>query len=242
MVIDKDISKITCNDNLPRIVNAICITLVFLALIYTIYSYLLTLIEVAQQPLTVELETIQQQLDEVQKKERILADEKANLVSQLEKQTQEIVGLQTQLQKVKESEQRPADAQVCAVEPENLDEKFIHNALKKTLSRRPNERMEGFSILMNNLDYMNTPLQDQVVQFYLAEMNPKNKDGVYYATFILSELKPEVLKRYEFEIDETFYFIHEGSDWQKTFHKYCKIENKMYDPPVGSDVLAQKKH
>lgn len=241
MVINKDISKITCNDNLPRIVNAICITLVLLALIYAVYSYLLTLVDVAQQPLVAKLETTRQQLEKTQQKEQLLATEKASLAVQLEKQTQEMANLQTQLKKVKDSEQSLSNNQVCTVEPENMDEKFIRNALKKTLSQKPQERMEGFSILMNNIDYMSVQLQDQIVQFYLTGVESKNRDGVYYAIFILSELQPAVLKRYEFDIEEVFSFIRDGSDWQKTFHKYCEIESKLYNSSAELDVLAQEK-
>lgn len=237
MVAHKGLSEIVDNDNLPRIVNAICITLVLLAIIYVTYSYLLTTIAVKQQPLTLKLERVQEQLKTVQTQRQNLIEEKAKLMAQLKKQNQEIISLQAQRQQ--KNPVFPASTQVCTVEPENLNESFINKALRKTLSRKPLERIEGFSILMNNLDYMDSQLQNQVVQFYLAEINPKNRDGVYYATFILSELRPDVLKRYEFEIDEALYFIHEDSDWQKTLHKYCGIENKLNSSTVGTDTLAQ---
>lgn len=239
-MIDKGLSKITCNDNLPRIVNAICITLVLLTLIYAIYSYLLTVLEAEKQPLKAELETIQRLLREEQKKQQLLAGEKETLSSQLKNKTEEINGLQVKLTKVKEIEQQ-AISQECLVEPEDMDTTLLQKALNKTLSQKSFERIEGFSILMNHVDYMSEQTQENVVKFYLQALDSRNSEGIYYATFVLSELKPVILQRYESELTEALQFIHEGDEWEKASHKYCKIESKMYDPLVGPEILVHKK-
>lgn len=222
---------LTIQENqLPRIVNSVCITIVTLALIYTSYSYLLMRLEGDQKPLIQEAQTLRVQLKEEKEKRLTTEQENTRFKFQIEEKEKLLKKLSTQLEKGnKESSSSPgeSDTQACPLAAQDVDKGMIHNALRETLSRKAAERFEGVAILMNNMDYLDEKMQREVVDFYLREVDKRNRDGVYYATFILSELKPKVLREYQAEIAEVYSFIDDGSGWEKTLYKYCQIESKI---------------
>lgn len=214
---------------LPRIVNSVCITIVTLALIYTSYSYLLMRLESDQKPLIQEAQTLRVQLKEEKEKRLSTEQENTRFKIQLEEKDKLLKKLSTQLEEGNQEKPSPgeSDTQACPLAAQEVDKGMIRNALRETLSRKAAERFEGVAILMNNIDYLDEKMQHEVVDFYLKEVDKRNRDGVYYATFILSELKPKVLKEYQAEIEGVYSFINDGSGWEKTLYKYCQIASKI---------------
>lgn len=240
---DRETIKKLASDNLPPIVNTVCGTIVLLALIYAVYSYLLAQIEIDRKPLAAELQKVQNQLKVEAEKRLAVEQERDTLSTQLKAREADIGKLVELDNKSKaaplSSEQQPV--QICPVETAKMDEDFLGRATRQTLSRKPNERFEGFTLLMNNLDYMDEQAQRDIIEIYLQEIDAHNRDGVYYATFVLSELPAAVLKDYAAELEETFQFMHQSSGWEKTLHNYCKIEGKLNNNlTAGSTAVARQ--
>lgn len=224
-----DLLKIQENQ-LPRIVNSLCLTIVTLALIYTSYSYLLMRLEIDQKPLIQEAQTLRVQLKEEKEKRLSTEQENTRFKILLEEKDKQLKKLLTQLEggnQETSSSPKESSVQQCSLVPQEVNNDMIRNALRETLSRKTAERFEGVAILMNHLDYLDEKTQREVVEFYLREVDKRNRDGVYYATFILSELMPKVLKEYQAEIEEMYGFINDESGWEKTLYKYCQIESKI---------------
>lgn len=212
---------------LPRIVNSICTTVVMLALIYTSYSYLLNQLEADQKPLFQEMETLRMQLKDEKDKRLFTEQENVRLKMQLDEREKQLKKFLTQQEDVKDNLQTESYPQTCLLDSQEVDKDLLRKALQETLSRRAPERFEGFALLMNNIDYLDDSQQREVVQTYLSEIDKRNRDGVYYAAFILSELKPKILKEFQTAIEEAYSFIYESSGWERTLYKYCQIENKV---------------
>lgn len=222
-------------NHLPRIVNSICTTVVMLALIYTSYSYLLTQLEADQRPLFQEMEALRMQLKDEKDKRLNTEQENVRLKLQLDEKEKQLKKFLTQQEDVKDSFQPEGYTQTCPLDPQEMDKDLLQKALQKTLSRKAPERFEGFTLLMNNIDYLDDSQQREIVQTYLNEMDKRNRDGIYYAAFVISELKPKILKEFQAAIEEAYGFIYEGSGWERTLYKYCQIENKANgysEPPV----------
>lgn len=216
-------------NQLPRIVNSVCVTIVTLALIYTSYSYLLMRLESDQKPLIQETQTLRVQLKEEKEKQLSTEQENTRVKLLLEEKDKQLKKLLTQLEEGNKENSSPgeSDTQACPLAAQEVDKGMIRNALRETLSRKAAERFEGVTVLVNNIDYLDEKMQREVVDFYLKAVDKRNREGVYYATFILSELKPKVLKEYQAEIAEVYSFIDDGSGWEKTLYKYCQIESKI---------------
>lgn len=213
-------------NHLPRMVNSICTTVVMLALIYTSYSYLLTQLEADQKPLFQEMETLRMQLKEEKEKRLSTEQENVRLKMQLDEREKQLKKFLTQ-EDVKDNLQTESYNQTCPLSSQEMESDLLQKALQETLSRKAPERFEGFTLLMNNIDYLDESQQREIVQTYLSDMDKRNRDGVYYAAFIMSELKPKILKEFQTAIEEAYSFVYEGSGWERTLYKYCQIENKV---------------
>jgi chaperonin cofactor prefoldin len=225
-------------NQLSQIVTAISFTIavILLTLIFS-YSYLLSQIVADKKQLTEEFITIRNQLGEERQKRQKLAEKNQQLITRLAKRETEIETIQLQLQ---ETEKRRLECQeligddedespVCQVVYKEVSNELIHQAARNLLSIKTADRFKGFSILMNHLEYINDQLQRELTEFYLENMDTKNEDGVYYATFILSKLKPSVLREYETRIREWYHSISPKTGWQRTSYRYCQLEKRMND-------------
>ena len=210
---------------LPKIINTLCITVVMLTLIYTIYSYLLVRAEIEEKPFLNELNMLRVQIKEEREKRQNIEQENLNLNTKIITKEDYIKRLLKQLENTEQEEEN--NLKSCRIEPQEVEREFIHKALQNTLSRQSPERFEGFSILMNNLDYLDEQLQREVIEFYLSKIDKRNRSGVYYAVFILSQLNPLILKEYHDEIEQTFGFVSQQPGWEKTSYKYCQLGNKI---------------
>ena len=232
-------------NNLPRIVTTISfsIAVILLTLIFS-YSYLLIHIFTEKKQLTEKLIDTRIQLEEEQEQRFLMEQDKKQLTAQIQEKEEEISQLLVQL---KQAEEQPCLKNQEQEEEENIEEQpetgsqtetchlvyqkvnidFIHRAAQKTLSSLNTERFEGFSILMNNIDYIPDDLQHEIIELYLNKMDKTNKDGVYYTTFILSQLRPNILKEYEDQIQQLYHSIYQKPGWQRTSYKYCQLENKI---------------
>jgi len=232
--------KIQPTDYLPKIVNSVCTTVVMLAFIYTVYSYFLIQLETRHKPLLKEINTLQLQLQEENERRLLLERENARLSIQLEEDQQKIKKLSAQLtypnflrkaeQSTLPSTLSPLSSEEereCKTAEKPLEDKFLRAALHKTLSRNAEDRFEGFSILMNNVEYTTEQTQRELLELYLKEMNKSNRLGVYYAAFIMAEFEPVVLHEYHTQIESAYQFIHQESGWEKTANKYCQIQQKI---------------
>ncbi len=228
------------NNQLPRIVTTISFTLalILLMLIFS-YSYLLSQIVAEKKQLTEEFITTRNQLGEEREQRQKIAENNRQLNAQLVKKEDEIKKLHAQL---KETEKRRLECEELAEDEASEDEiptcqivyktvnaDLIRRASRKLLSAKTADRFEGFSILMNYIDYLHDPLQHELIEFYLAKMNKKNEDGVYYATFILSQLRPNILREHETQIREWYHPISQQRGWQRTSYRYCQLEKRMND-------------
>lgn len=210
---------------LPKIVNTLCITVVMLALIYAIYSYLLVKAEIEQKPFANELNLLRTQIKEEQEKRQTTEQENSNLNTKLITKEEHIKRLLTQLENIEQGEESKLKS--CRIEPQEVDRELIRKSLQNTLSRQSPDRFEGFSILMNNLDYLDEQMQREMIEFYLNKIDKRNRSGVYYAVFILSQLNSLILKEYHDEIEQTFSFVSQQPGWEKTSYKYCQLGNKI---------------
>lgn len=228
------------NNQLSQIVTAISFTIatILLTLICS-YSYLLSQIVAEKKQLTEEFITMRNQLGEERQKRQKLEENNQQLKTQLAKQEEETEKYQLQLQ---ETEKRRLECQellgdeegenqtpACQVVNKEVSSEFIRQAAKSLLSTKTADRFKGFSILMNHIEYIDDKLQREVIEFYLKAMDKKNEDGVYYATFILSRLKPNILREYETQLREWYHSISENSGWQRTSYRYCQLEKRMND-------------
>lgn len=217
--------------HIPRVVNSVCTTIVMLAVIYTSYSYLLTQLENAQKPLLQQIDMLQLQLKDEKDKRLGVEQESARLKMQIDEKDKQLKKLVSENGDQTVNFEGEKYAQVCPLTPQVIDNNLIRRALQATLSRKSTERFEGFSVLMNNLDYLDDQMQRNIVELYLNEVDKRNRDGVYYALFILSQLRPTILKEYQTEIEGGYSFIYEGSGWDKTLYKYCQLESKFNKRP-----------
>ena len=228
------------NNQLSQIVTAISFTIaaILLTLIFS-YSYLLSQIVAEKKQLTEEFITMRNQLGEERQKRQKLEENNQQLRTQLSKKEEEIEKYQVQLQ---ETEKRRLECQeligdedgenqtsACQVVHKEVSSELIRQAAQNLLSVKTTDRFKGFSILMNHIEYIDDRLQREIIEFYLKEMDKKNEDGVYYATFILSWLKPNILREYETQIREWYHAISKNSDWQRTAYRYCQLEKRMND-------------
>lgn len=228
------------NNQLTQIVTAISFTIaaILLTLIFS-YSYLLSQIVAEKKQLTEEFITMRNQLGEERENRQKLAENNQQLKTQLAKKEEEIERLQLQLQ---ETEKRRLECQeligdeegenqtlACQVVNKEVSSEFIRQAAQDLISVKTTDRFKGFSILMNHIEYLNDQLQREITEFYLEKMDKKNEDGVYYATFILSRLKPSILREYETRIREWYHPISQNSGWQRTLYRYCQLEKRMND-------------
>jgi chromosome segregation ATPase len=231
---------------------SVSIALILLTLIFS-YSYLLIQVVTERKQLTRELITVRDQLSEEQKKRSLAETNSQQLLAQLTERDSNINQLQEQLAKSNkpiDTEAKPLDieakppiatakslssvdnkveeAQLCLIDDySEIDKKTLRRAMTKTLSTKAEERFEGFTILMNNVEYLSDDLQREVTEYYLNNMNQRNKDGVYYATFILSQLTPSILREYEVELQTWYAPLYQQNGWQRTLSKYCHLENKL---------------
>lgn len=214
-------------DNLPSIINTLAVTIVSLAFIYAAYSYLVIQLQAEAQPTSNKLVNLQLQLKQEQAKSQQLQQENNNLLAAIEQKEQRIKQLRMQLEEESKLTDQLITPQCSVVKNKDITDKLLRKALHQTLSRTLSERFEGFSILMNKIDYLDESLQKEIIEFYLGNMNKKHKVGVYYATFIMSELAPQVLRAYEPEIESAYRSIYQQPGWEMTSYKYCQIESKM---------------
>ena len=227
-------------NQLSQIVTAISFTIaiILLTLIFS-YSYLLSQIVAEKKQLTEEFITMRNQLGEEREQRQKLAENNRQLTTQLARKEEEIEKIQLQLQ---ETEQRRLECQeligddegenqtpACQVAYKEVSNELLHQAARDLLSTKTPERFKGFTILMNYLEYINEQSQREITEFYLKNMDKKNEDGVYYATFILSRLKPSILREYETQIREWYHSISPKSGWQRTSYRYCQLEKRMND-------------
>ncbi|GEM_PF-1906935 len=228
--------KIQPTDYLPKIVNSVCTTIVMLAFIYTVYSYFLIQLETRHKPLLKEINTLQLQFQEESERRLLLERENARLSIQVEEGQQKIKKLSGQLTQpnfLQKSEQSALsflsleEENECKTSEKPLEDRFLRSALHKTLSRNSTDRFEGFSILMNNVEYTTEQTQRDLLELYLKEMNKSNRLGIYYAAFIMAELEPVVLYEYRTQLESAYQFIHQESGWEKTANKYCQIKRKI---------------
>lgn len=221
--------------NISRIVTTIsfCVAFILLTLIFS-YSYLLIQVVAEKENLTQELINARVQLDEEKEKRYLTEQDKSQLSQQIQtlrtqlQQTEEIQCVECDLEEEEENE-FIKEIQSCRVDYQEVNSHFIRQACKKTLSFKDKERFEGFTILMDNLDYMNDQEQRELIEFYLKKMDKRNREGVYYAAFIMSELKPSILREYEKQIEDAYRSISYKPGWEKISYKYCQIENKFND-------------
>lgn len=219
-----DLKTLKQSDNLPKIVNTIAIATVLLACIYASYSYLVTQLKMVNDPLIHQLDVLRIQLKKEKKKRQLAEQENEKLTILLEKRNSEIKRFITQFEE--EQISQPL-IQQCSIDEEKTNDTLLRKAIHMTLSRKAEERFRGFSILMNNIDYMSEQMQRETIEFYLKRIDKKNKVGVYYAAFIMSELRPHILKEYQPEIERAYHAIYQQPGWERTSYKYCQIENKM---------------
>jgi len=210
---------------LPKLVNTICLTIVMLALIYTTYSYLLVQADFAKQPFTSEINTLRLQLKTETDKRVALEQENIHLNTRLATKEEQIKRLLTQVEGNETQEE--ASSQSCRIDNQEIDRDLIRKALQNTLSRKSQERFEGFAILMNHLDYLDLQIQREVIEFYLNKVDKRNRSGVYYSVFILSQFSPTILKEYGHQIEQTFSFVSSPTGWEKTSYKYCQLQSKI---------------
>lgn len=225
-------------NQLSQIVTAISFTIavILLTLIFS-YSYLLSQIVADKKQLTEEFITMRNQLGDERQKRQKLAEKNQQLITQLAKRETEIETIQLQLQTTEKRRLEcqeligddEDDSPVCQVVYKEVSNELIHQAARNLLSIKTADRFKGFSILMNHLEYINDQLQRELTEFYLENMDKKNEDGVYYATFILSKLKPSVLREYETRIRKWYHSISPKTGWQRTSYRYCQLEKRMND-------------
>lgn len=224
-------------NHIPRIVTTIsfAIVIILLTVIFS-YSFLLIKLVTEKESLTEELIKVRLQLEEEREKRFLTQQDKGKLLEEIqslrvqvqqaeEKQCSVIQVAEVVETQVKSSEEN--QVLTCQLEYREINFRFLHQALLKTLSNNSSDRFEGFSILMNNIDYITEHEQRELVEFYLRKIHPSNPEGVYYAAFIMSELKPAVLKEYETQLEEAYQFIFYKPGWERTSYRYCQIENKL---------------
>jgi chaperonin cofactor prefoldin len=226
-------------NQLSQIVTAISFTIavILLTLIFS-YSYLLSQIVAEKKQLTEEFIAMRNQLGEEREQRQKLAENNQQLITQLAKKEGKIEKIQQQLQETEkrrlecqeligddEGDQTPA----CQVVYKEVSHELIRQAAQNLLSTKTTDRFKGFAILINNLEYINDQSQREITEFYLENMDKKNEDGVYYATFVLSQLKPSILREYETQIREWYHSISPQSGWQRTSYRYCQLEKRMND-------------
>jgi septal ring factor EnvC (AmiA/AmiB activator) len=227
-------------NQLPQIVTAISFTIavILLTLIFS-YSYLLSQIVAEKKQLTEEFIAMRNQLGEEREQRQKLAENNQQLSTQLARKEEEIEKIQQQLQA---TEKRRLECQeligddegenqtpICQVVYKEVSSELIRQAAQNLLSTKTADRFKGFAILMNHLEYINDQLQRELTEFYLEHMDKKNEDGVYYATFVLSQLKPSILREYETKIREWYHSISPQAGWQRTSYRYCQLEKRMND-------------
>jgi len=221
-------------NHIPRIVTTIsfAIVIILLTVIFS-YSYLLMKLVTEKENLAEQLIKVRLQLEEEQEKRFLTQQDKNKLLKEIQSlrvQLQQTEEKQCPTIQVTETQVEPSPEEeilVCRVEHKQINFKLIRKAVLKTLSNNSSDRFEGFSVLMNNLDYITEHEQRQLIQFYLDRISPSNPEGVYYAAFIISELKPAVLKEYEQQLQEAYQFIFYKPGWEHTSYRYCQIESKL---------------
>ncbi|CAN2041677.1 conserved hypothetical protein [Candidatus Magnetomoraceae bacterium gMMP-15] len=102
--------------------------------------------------------------------------------------------------------------------------------LYRTISKVNSERRGSVEELLGKIDNSDTN-QWNIMYFYLMHLpdmlENDNKNGVMYATLILSKLKPEILQERKKEIEEFYKNIYMETDWNTTSDYYEEVASKI---------------
>jgi len=185
---------------------------------------------------TLTTNQLQIQLEAIKQQQKITQQNNSKLITKIQLLQTKLEVAQTQQQ---QTEKLLADyrKKIEIIDDENcqhqlnVDEKFFFKSVEQTISKNREIRFQAFTTVMHNLDYIDIMLQQQVIAFYLKHLTrllqQKNENGIYYATFIMSELTGKSLKVYQAELEKFYTQLENKRRWEKTLYRYCKIKRKI---------------